>query len=588
MAELDSQSKPLQSIYGWYAQEKLHVNRRYQRKLVWTLTEKQNLVSSVLNRYPIPAVLLAERDDGYEIIDGLQRLHTLTSFVETAFPSDHGRYFDVSEFVTAKNRRDEGVFTQLGDEPLIDAAEVAKFLDYPLSVSIMRGASEDEIDEVFSRINTYGHRLSDQERRQAGVQGAFPEAVRTLASELRGDVSADILNLAEMPQISIDLPKMKHGYAVQAEQVFWVQNGILSAGNLRDSLDEQCIADILACLVGGQIIERSKDALDRIYDSQDGESERIAQGLDVIGSSRIIDEFKHCVQEVLRICQVEPTRPLNTILGVRNAFPSVFAVILIAFHESLIGEQKQIGDIGGARKALDGLYSRLETSRRSTLAAERRKNVDTVKGLLSTSLVAGSSGTIYSNASVIDIDVLIQRSQIETPRYELKQGMLDLAESRDLNPDIIDRVVSTACGIANCGPDSDGVILVGVTDKDADAARIEELDQVSPRKVGNRYVVGVAREATKLGETVETYVGRWKTAIRNSELSDKLKSDILSSVDYNEYFGLGVLVLRIPRQAAPSFVGETLYVREGDETKQVVSAPEVANVVSRFSAHTHH
>jgi hypothetical protein len=30
-------------------------------------------------------------------------------------------------------------------------------------------------------------------------------------------------------------------------------------------MDEQCIADILACIVGGQIITRSKDALDAIY-----------------------------------------------------------------------------------------------------------------------------------------------------------------------------------------------------------------------------------------------------------------------------------------------------------------------------------
>jgi Protein of unknown function DUF262 len=558
------------------------VNRRYQRKLVWTLPEKQHLVSSVLNRYPIPAVLLAERDDGYEIIDGLQRLYTLTSFVETAFPTLEGGYFDVSEFVTAKNRRDEGVFSGTDSKSLVDATQVAKFLDYPLAVSIMRGASEAEIDEVFSRINTYGHRLSDQERRQAGVQGDFSETVRILASELRGDVSSDILNLAEMPQISIDLPKMKHGYAVQAEQVFWVQHGILSAGNLRDSLDEQCIADILASLVGGQIIERSKEALDRVYDSEDSEAERIARGLDTLGSSRIIDEFKYCVQEILRACQVEPKRQLSAILGVKNPFPSVFAVILIAFHESLISERKKIANIGGVRKALEGLYSRLETSRRSTLPVERRKNVDTIKGLLADNLVIGSVEAIYSNASVIDIDALIRRSQIETPRYELKQGLLNLSDARELNSDIIARVIATACGIANCGPDSDGVILIGVTDKGSDATRIEELDQINPRKLGNRHVVGIAREAAQLDETVETYVGRWKTAIRNSALSEKLKSDILSSVDYNEYFGLGVLVLRIPRQASPSFVGDTMYMREGDETKEVLTAPQVANVANRF------
>lgn len=447
----------------------------------------------------------------------------------------------------------------------------------------MRGASEDDIDEVFSRINTYGHRLSDQERRQAGVQGEFSDTVRTLASELRGDVSNDILTLAEMPQISIDLPKMRHGYTVQADQVFWVQHGILSAGNLRDSLDEQCIADVLASLVGGQIIERSKDALDRTYDRQDSESERIARGLDATGPTKIIDEFKFCVQEILRACDVEPKKPLSSILGVKNPFPSVFAVIMIAFHESLISDKRKIADLTSVRNALNGLYGRLETSRKSTQASERRKNVDTIKGLLADSLVPGSLENIYSNASLIDIESLIRRSEIETPRYELKQGMLDLFGTRSVNQDLLDRIVKTICGIANCGPESDGVLLIGVTDKDSDVARVKDLDGVSARAVANRFVVGITREAKQLGETVESYVGRWKTAIRSSELSSQLKGDVLASVDYNDYYGLGVLVLRIPRQTSASFVGDTLYVREGDETKKVESAPAIANVVSRFN-----
>jgi hypothetical protein len=69
VAELDSSPRSIQSIYSWYADKKLSVNRRYQRKLVWTLEEKQKLVGSVLNGFPIPAILLAEREDGYEVID---------------------------------------------------------------------------------------------------------------------------------------------------------------------------------------------------------------------------------------------------------------------------------------------------------------------------------------------------------------------------------------------------------------------------------------------------------------------------------------------------------------------------------------
>jgi hypothetical protein len=193
MADLDSSPKSVQSLYAWYADGKLWVNRRYQRKLVWTLEEKQKLVESVLRRYPIPAILLAERDSGdYEVIDGLQRLHTLMSFIETAFPTDTDRVFDVTQFPTANTRVSEGAFTISTDYPeKLPAREVGTYLDYSMAISIMRGATDAEIDEVFSRINTYGHRLSDQERRQAGVGNGFSQMVRDLSSAIRGDVSGE-------------------------------------------------------------------------------------------------------------------------------------------------------------------------------------------------------------------------------------------------------------------------------------------------------------------------------------------------------------------------------------------------------------
>jgi uncharacterized protein with ParB-like and HNH nuclease domain len=82
MSDLSSQPTPIQTIYSWYRDGTLIVNRKYQRKLVWTLNEKQKLIDSILNAYPIPLVLLAERRDDnsarFEILDGLQRLGSVS------------------------------------------------------------------------------------------------------------------------------------------------------------------------------------------------------------------------------------------------------------------------------------------------------------------------------------------------------------------------------------------------------------------------------------------------------------------------------------------------------------------------------
>ena len=91
----------VQAIYKDYRDNKLVVNRKYQRKLVWTLEEKEKLIDTILHGYPIPLFLLAERKDQknsvyYEIIDGLQRFNAIFEFIENNF-SYKGKYFDVDQ-----------------------------------------------------------------------------------------------------------------------------------------------------------------------------------------------------------------------------------------------------------------------------------------------------------------------------------------------------------------------------------------------------------------------------------------------------------------------------------------------------------
>lgn len=589
MSELAAQPTTIQSVYSWYREDKLYVNRRYQRKLVWTLEEKQRLIESILKGYPIPAILIAERKGetgGYEIIDGLQRLHAIVSFIETSYPTLDGKCFDLTHFPTAKGYADQGLFVANVDGTRLTQKEVSAVLDYTLALSVMRGATDDEVNDVFGRINTYGHRLSDQERRQAGVQNDFSQTVRNIACTLRGDASAEILPLYLMPSISIDLPKAKHGYEVRAEEVVWVEHGILRSTDLRDSMDEQCIADIAACVIGGELIERSKEILDAIYDSSTAENARLQTALEVYGSEKFAEEFKFCLDQILEVCNTGATEKLRDVIfkeRTTNAFPSIFAVIMIAFHELIIKEGKVISNFDCARSALNDLVSRIDTSRKATSVAERRKNIDTIKGLLAGCVVKSVAGpVVYGNHATTDIESAIRRSEIELADYELKQGMLTLSEPREIDANIFDKVVKTLCAIANNGLGRSGKIIIGVTDKDDHAERVKKLDGVAPKKVGKRYVVGVAREAKVLGITMEQYVAKWKEAIKNSKLSDSLKQSVLSNIDFNSFFGLGVIVLAVPPQKELSYVGDEVYWRKGDSTEQATLAKEIANLAGRF------
>lgn len=107
--ELIVRGEQVERVFINYRDNKYVVNRRYQRKLIWTIEEKQSFIDSIIQGFPFPIILLAEpfgRQDGtLEIIDGMQRMNAITSFIGNDF-SVGGGYFDLNTFATTKDLLD--------------------------------------------------------------------------------------------------------------------------------------------------------------------------------------------------------------------------------------------------------------------------------------------------------------------------------------------------------------------------------------------------------------------------------------------------------------------------------------------------
>jgi predicted HTH transcriptional regulator len=147
---------------------------------------------------------------------------------------------------------------------------------------------------------------------------------------------------------------------------------------------------------------------------------------------------------------------------------------------------------------------------------------------------------------------------------------------------MVDKIIKTISAIANNGSKAVGKVLIGVTDKDADAFRVKELDGIEPKKVGKRFVVGINREAKFLGLSPEKYFSKWKDAIKKSSLSQPLKDSIMSNMDFNAFYGLGIIVITIQPQRELSYVGEEVYWRNGDATEIAKTPKQIAGLAQRF------
>jgi hypothetical protein len=161
--DLTVRGEPVERVFSNFQDKRYLVNRRYQRKLIWTLEEKRKFIDSLIEGYPVPIVLLAEnakrQDNSLEIIDGMQRLDAVISFMNNKY-SVRDQYFDLNTIAVTKALLDNGHLQQR--QPVMPRTQCVNLASYLLPISIYEFADEKAVDTVFRRINSGGRQLSRQ------------------------------------------------------------------------------------------------------------------------------------------------------------------------------------------------------------------------------------------------------------------------------------------------------------------------------------------------------------------------------------------------------------------------------------------
>jgi 5-methylcytosine-specific restriction endonuclease McrA len=161
----------LSNLEYLYNQKKLWLNPEYQRESVWTISQKQLFMDSLLIGIDIPKLYFRNIDKAgyeYEVVDGQQRLRTVFEFFEDGFEMPEES--DDVEGHEVKNR----VFNELHTDLQM------KLRNTPLDVVVLSSAyTDDDIEETFLRLQN-GTPLNAAEKRRA-VTGSMKSVVQDLA-----------------------------------------------------------------------------------------------------------------------------------------------------------------------------------------------------------------------------------------------------------------------------------------------------------------------------------------------------------------------------------------------------------------------
>lgn len=185
----DAYPMSIGELINLYLDDELDIHPEFQRIYRWTDVQKSRLIESILLGIPLPSFFVAQRDDGvWDVVDGLQRLSTIFSFLGI-YKSEDGQtepplILKGTEYLPAL----EGIAWSEETSPdnffTIDLQRAFKREKVDLKI-IKKESDEQTKYELFQRLNTFGSSLSDQEVRNClliMIDRTFYDWIKDLAT----------------------------------------------------------------------------------------------------------------------------------------------------------------------------------------------------------------------------------------------------------------------------------------------------------------------------------------------------------------------------------------------------------------------
>lgn len=172
------QDLPVETLAQRVARGAMILQPEFQRNFVWNTTKASRLIESLLLNIPIPVIYVAEAAGGkQEVVDGQQRLTSITSFMRGSFPEGTG---------IKKEFRLTGlqVLSELNGKRFaeLEVSTQNLILEATLRVIVIKAESHPDVKfEVFERLNLGAEKLNDQELRNCVYRGRYNNLLAKLS-----------------------------------------------------------------------------------------------------------------------------------------------------------------------------------------------------------------------------------------------------------------------------------------------------------------------------------------------------------------------------------------------------------------------
>lgn len=232
----------------WQTNGILVITPKFQRRPVWKTPARSLFIDTMLRGMTVPPLYmrLTQSEDKKkklrEVVDGQQRIRSIIEFI-----GDNGYRLSKTLSAPWAGKR----FADLGDE------QQQQIMNFGFATETYKGISDQEVLEVFSRLNMNGIPLNKQELRNGKFFGLFKQTSYSLA-------------LAYLD--------------------FWRKHNIFTEQNIARMLEAELTSELL--IAGNAGMQDKKTTIDEFYDKweekyqdQDRDKKRFTETMGVISET---------------------------------------------------------------------------------------------------------------------------------------------------------------------------------------------------------------------------------------------------------------------------------------------------------------
>jgi hypothetical protein len=384
-----------------------------------------------------------------------------------------------------------------------------------------------------------------------------------------------------MKYISITNRELEYG--IKVDDIFWVKNNVITKEMVRDSRDEEVVADIVAYMALPDVPRSSSEVLDEYYGLIEGSRrDEIEAALRRKNPSVIREQFVKVYDEMRKVLD-ESRKKFNELISNENAVPRYFQVVFLSFYELMFSERMEVSNYRGLVDNLTNINQHINITRGGNWSSSNKtSNIKAVKGIIRECFKPRERVDPAIDSWLTEFETLLTQSKTEQTLYDFKQGFTKLDGRGEFDQDNFDKIIRTLTAMANHSTHSTGYVCVGVADNDNSAKRVEDVYNTQSLDYKSFKITGVGHEATRLEGNVDKFF-RWLIQkVQSQPIEQSVKDNIGRNIRLINYHSKDVVLFSLPASKDPTAYDGKYYQRIGANVQEI-KFPEYPDLFRRFS-----